>query len=107
MYETLVKIMRHCVETCDCPACPVDDKVRAKYCITSTFTQAADAIEKLTAADVRPNNTGVWEPSEIYKGYVCCPYCHDCYVEPEWITKMKWKYCPSCGSRLESPEVKE
>ena len=58
-------------------------------------------IRGLPAADVRPVRRGKWEPSEKYKGYVSCSVCHDCYVEQEWVTKLKWNFCPNCGARME------
>lgn len=48
-----------------------------------------------------------WEMSDRYKGYACCPVCKDTYVEPEWIVNLKWRYCPTCGERLEPPEVED
>lgn len=43
---------------------------------------------------------GKWEESEC-AGLHVCSVCHNCYVEPEWIIKDTWKYCPKCGARLE------
>lgn len=43
---------------------------------------------------------GKWEESE-HNGLRVCSVCHDCYIEPEWMIKDKWKYCPQCGARLE------
>lgn len=44
---------------------------------------------------------GKWEESE-HNGLRVCSVCHDCYIEPEWMIKGKWKYCPQCGARLET-----
>lgn len=41
-----------------------------------------------------------WEMSEKYPGYACCPVCRDTYINPEWILNMKWRYCPTCGTKL-------
>lgn len=43
---------------------------------------------------------GKWEEFG-HAGWRVCSVCHNCYVEPEWIIKDKWKYCPQCGARLE------
>ena len=60
----------------------------------------AEQVKALPPADVRPVVRGRWEPSEKFKGYVSCSICHDCYVELEWVTKMKWNYCPHCGADM-------
>lgn len=41
---------------------------------------------------------GEWE---YYKqGIVRCSECHDCYIDEMYITREKWKFCPTCGARL-------
>lgn len=47
-----------------------------------------------------------WEKSERYPGYVFCPECYDTFIDPEWIKEQKWRFCPTCGTRLEPPEDK-
>ena len=44
-----------------------------------------------------------WVMSERYKGYACCPVCHDCFIDPKWIVDFKWNFCPTCGTRLLPP----
>ena len=45
-----------------------------------------------------------WEMSDKYKGYACCPVCMDTFIEPDWIIDMKWRFCPTCGTRLYPPK---
>lgn len=52
--ETLLKAMRHCVETCDCTSCPVDIG-RGRFCITRLLSAAADEIEKLVKENGQSN----------------------------------------------------
>jgi hypothetical protein len=66
----------------------------------SFWVSQFEALMDIPAADVRPVVRGKWEPSEKYKGYVSCSICHDCYVEPEWVTKLKWGFCPNCGADM-------
>lgn len=81
--------MKFLYETGDAPcrSCAVDDML--------------DDVEGYPAADVVPVVHGRWEPSKKYPGYVSCSRCNDCYVEPEWVTKLKWSYCPNCGCAME------
>lgn len=48
-----------------------------------------------------------WEKSKRYPGYVCCPICRDTFIEPGWVVKSKWQYCPTCGTALDPPKWKE
>ena len=50
------------------------------------------------------NPSGTWEESNTYHGFVCCSVCHQCYVEPEWITRLKWGFCPNCGAKMKGAE---
>ena len=66
-----------------------------------TIRDVIDIIDSMPAADVvevaRP--VGEWE---YYKqGLVRCSECHDCYIDEMYITREKWKFCPTCGARLE------
>ena len=65
----------------------------------------ASRLRLIPAADARLVVRGSWEPSEKYKGYVYCSICHDCYVEPEWVTKLKWNYCPNCGADMREEQT--
>ena len=59
-------------------------------------------ITREPAADVAPVVHGEWEPSDKHKGFVSCSVCHDCYVEPEWVSDLKWRYCPNCGAEMKN-----
>jgi hypothetical protein len=43
---------------------------------------------------------GSWVKSDKYNGYFVCSVCGDCYVDSDWISSEKWKYCPSCGAHM-------
>ena len=97
--ESLLKQMEgYCSANCGhehsedplCPSCFMND--------------AIILVEDWTAADVRPVVRRKWEKSAKYKGYVCCSECHNCYVDQEWITKLKWNYCPNCGADMREAE---
>lgn len=60
-----------------------------------------DYAENLPSADVAPVVHGRWEMSEKYKGYCTCSMCHDCYLEPEWVDELHWRFCPNCGARMD------
>jgi len=49
---------------------------------------------------VERRKRGKWEESE-FVGIHVCNVCHKCYVDPKWIARDKWDYCPHCGARLE------
>ena len=38
------------------------------------------------------------------EGRVRCSVCKDCYIEKDYITQTKWKYCPNCGARMKGAE---
>ena len=48
--------------------------------------------------DVR--GVGEWEDAKQH-GLCRCSVCKDCYIEKDYITQAKWRYCPNCGARLE------
>lgn len=85
-------------KACERPICP------------RLWRDDCDSIDRLSAipvTDVRPVVRARWEPSEKYKGYASCSNCHDCYIEPEWVERMKWKFCPNCGADMRGNEKKE
>lgn len=43
---------------------------------------------------------GRWEKSR-YNGFLWCSVCKNCYVDDHWPNDEKWKFCPSCGARME------
>jgi len=43
---------------------------------------------------------GYWERCQ-YNGFVRCSVCRDTYIERGWAENGKWKYCPTCGAKLE------
>lgn len=47
---------------------------------------------------------GSWVKSDKYNGYLVCSVCGDCYVDSDWISSEKWKYCPSCGAHMSYDE---
>ena len=58
-------------------------------------------IEIIPSADVAPVRHGKWELSKNYVGYCSCSLCSDFYVEPEWVDRLHWMFCPSCGARMD------
>ena len=54
------------------------------------FLSAAEAIEELLAADVRPVERGVWRKIK-YRSI-----CRDC----SFRGFASWKYCPNCGRQM-------
>lgn len=53
------------------------------------------------SADVAPVRHGKWELSKNYVGYCSCSLCSDCYVEPEWVDRLHWRFCPNCGAKMD------
>ena len=54
------------------------------------------AIQRIPAADVKPNIKGYW----IKTGYkFICYSCSECGYD---IEKTKFNYCPNCGAKMES-----
>ena len=48
---------------------------------------------------------GVGEWEDVKQHRLCrCSVCKDCYIEKNYITQAKWRYCPNCGARLEVSE---
>ena len=69
--------------------------------VQDRLNDTLDLLDNFPAADVDPVRHGEWEPSDKHKGYVSCSICHDCYVEPEWVSDLKWNYCPNCGAKMD------
>ena len=52
----------------------------------------------LSTDEVR--GVGEWEDAKQH-GLCRCSVCKDCYIEKDYITQAKWRYCPSCGAKME------
>lgn len=64
----------------------------------------ASDIDKLpTISPDEVRGVGEWEDAKQH-GLCRCSVCKDCYIERDYITQAKWKYCPSCGARMEVSE---
>ena len=62
------------------------------------------AIQRIPAADVRPNIKGYWiktGQSFIYPDKFICYSCSECGYD---IEKTKFNYCPNCGAKMEGKE---
>ena len=64
------------------------------------LVQVEDVVGVIDNARFWEDYSPRWEMSEKYPGYACCPVCRDTYINPEWILNMKWRYCPTCGTKL-------
>ena len=56
------------------------------------------------AADVEPVRHGRWAKGDQFPGWLCCSACRDAYVLPVWVESGKWKFCPSCGAKMDGGE---
>ena len=79
MYENLIKALRNVNEY---------DSGYAKL-----MYDAADVIEELTAADVRPVVRGKWEYISFMT--VKCSNCQETFQELAWDN-----FCPNCGADM-------
>ena len=59
----VVEAMRHCVDTCDCPTCPVEDKYKGRECITILMARAISEIN-----DLRKVEIPIYDIEEIHHG---------------------------------------
>lgn len=65
---------------------------------------AIAVLDLIPAAPVRPDRRGKWKPSLKFPGYYECSACADCFIDPDWLEKGKWHFCPHCGADLRSDE---
>lgn len=66
------------------------------------YAAAFSEIARLPAADVAPVIHGRWEVSErLCSSYARCSVCQDVYIDRNWITDGKWKFCPNCGVKMD------
>ena len=56
-----------------------------------------DSAPTISPDEVR--GVGEWEDAKQH-GLCRCSVCKDCYIEKDYITQAKWRYCPNCGARL-------
>ena len=56
-------------------------------------------IEAPTISPDEVRGEGKWEDAKQH-GLCRCSVCKDCYIEKDYITQAKWKYCPNCGARM-------
>ena len=71
----------------------------------SLMRKAADVIEELEAADVRPVVKAEWygeadgyADGELVYDMWSCPICGKRFEE--WEEKPDWNYCPNCGADM-------
>lgn len=55
--------------------------------------------EQPTISPDEVRGVGEWEDAKQH-GLCRCSVCKDCYIEKDYITQAKWKYCPNCGARM-------
>ena len=70
------------------------------------FSEVDVANLLLHAPTISPDEVrgvGEWEDAKQH-GLCRCSVCKDCYIEKDYITQAKWKYCPSCGAKMEVSE---
>lgn len=75
--------------------------VEDRFIMPQELQDLQDELETLSASDVAPVAHGRWEKSSKYAGFLCCSSCCDSYVLPEWVNNYKWKFCPSCGAKMD------
>lgn len=56
--------------------------------------------EQPTLSPDEVRGVGEWEDAKQH-GLCRCSVCKDCYIEKDYITQAKWKYCPNCGAKME------
>ena len=112
MYEKLIAELRqhHCDAREDdtqevCEECAYDVIIAdksvpsgiASVCVCGLMHRAADAIEELTAADVRPLVRGKWEYISFMT--VKCSNCQETFQELAGDN-----FCPNCGADMRAEE---
>lgn len=90
MHEELVKSLRQCA-VASCAGCK-NDLVEVG-CRRKLQREAADVIEELTAADVRPVKRGKWRTSKYDAFNVRCSECGH-------VSGNFWNFCPNCGADM-------
>ena len=60
-----------------------------------------DAMPAISPDQAR--GVGEWEDAKQH-GLCRCSVCKDCYIEKDYITQAKWRFCPSCGARMKGAE---
>lgn len=79
----------------------VRDALYEADAITMKGVRILNQFPTISPDDVR--GVGEWEDAKQH-GLCRCSVCKDCYIEKDYITQAKWKYCPSCGARMEVSE---
>ena len=110
MHDELVKSLRQCAKG-SCAGCK-NDLVQIG-CRRKLQREAADVIEELTAADVRPVVRGEWEKTEDFDEYGGGRYvewtCSVCFSKAKggWAVRDEhideppaWNFCPNCGADM-------
>ena len=70
------------------------------------FSEVDVANLLLHAPTISPDEVrgvGEWEDAKQH-GLCRCSVCKDCYIEKDYITQAKWRFCPSCGARMKGAE---
>lgn len=60
---------------------------------------AADKVESLFAADVRPKILGRWITQ-----CGCKPFCSYCGYNEGGAMQTSWKYCPNCSAEMDGKD---
>lgn len=69
--------------------------------LQALMNEAADAIQSLTAADVREVERGKWEDDGY--GWVRCSICRGAIAVARGGNRFN--YCPNCGARMVNDDV--
>ena len=80
-----------------CTGCENYNGIKCKACWVDDMLGELDDAPTLSPDEVW--GVGEWEDAKQH-GLCRCSVCKDCYIEKDYITQAKWKYCPSCGARM-------
>ena len=80
------------------------DKLPIECDRLSILVALANVVKSAPAIDPKSlRERGRWEKSR-YDGFLWCSVCKNCYVDDNWPNDKKWKFCPSCGERMDLEE---
>ena len=74
------------------------------------FGEAAELIDAIPAADVRPVVHGRWHYTDAFPHWVCCSVCFKKFIpNREWIEfyDVPTNFCPNCGAKMDAPSRPE
>ena len=68
------------------------------------FEKFKELLQTAPTADVVEVRHGCWKICGVFDDFLKCSFCHSDYP---WMTASYYKYCPTCGAKMDTERSKD